>query len=78
MSNTLPRISLDEDVEDADWIKHNRWDLPTTVAGLLKALGVEAGTPAEKRSAVARLMRLPAGSMMPASLRRSLRQARLL
>ena len=79
MPNNLPRIAIDEDINDADWIKRNRWDLPTSTGPFLRALGVEdTAPPSEKRRAVVRFMQLPASSMMPASLRRSLRQARLL
>jgi hypothetical protein len=74
--SALPSVYPDDD--SADWVKVRTWDGPTSVAGLLAALGVKDSPPAAKRGAVQHFMRLPAAASMPASLRRSLRQAGLL
>lgn len=53
-------IRVDEHIEDADWIKARRWDLPTTLEGLL-----EFHTPERLRH----LLELPAAAPMPEALR---------
>lgn len=80
MSNSLPRIPIDDDIRDADWVKRARWDLPTSVGPFLWAIGAgDQRMPiAERRAAVDRFMALPAAAMMPTSLRRSLERAGLL
>lgn len=80
MRNALPRIAIDEDVADADWVKQALWDLPRALGPFLAAIGAgDQRVPiAERRRAVARFMVLPAARMMPASLRSSLERAGLL
>lgn len=77
MRNSLPTIRIDEDIEDADWIKGARWDLPRALGPFLEAIQAGPQGPGQ-RAAVQRFMALPAARMMPQSLRLSLERAGLL
>lgn len=54
-------IQVDEHIENADWIKARRWDLPTTLAGLIELY------PA--KDDLRHLLELPAAVPMPPELR---------
>jgi hypothetical protein len=54
-------INLDNNIRNSDWIKHETWDLPTTVEGVLRVIGG-----ADKWE---HFKTLPAYKPMPESLR---------
>lgn len=56
-------------MENEDWLRSMTWDLPTSLPGLLFALGVGNDPPDHQREALSRLIRLPAWKPCPESLK---------
>lgn len=56
----MAEINLDDSDLNADWIKSRTWDLPTSLAGLLDAVGVDR---------LDHFLTLPAAKPMPEELK---------
>ena len=56
----MAEINLDDSDLNADWIKSRTWDLPTSLAGFLDAVGVDR---------LDHFLTLPAAKPMPEELR---------
>jgi hypothetical protein len=56
----MAEINLDDSDLNADWIKSRTWDLPTSLTGLLDAVGVDR---------LDHFLTLPAAKPMPEELR---------
>lgn len=63
-------IAVEDNDEDADWIKLRQWDLPTELVGLLQAIAPGADQRAQK-DALSHLMTLPAWQAAPDALQQS-------
>ena len=59
-------INLDGSIENADWLKHRSWDMPTTLGGLLDIIGTSSAS-------IEHYLTLPSSKAMPEGL-----QARLM
>ena len=64
-------LDLDAALSNADWTKRS-WDLPTTLDGLLYALGASASSESKQKAELAHFLQLPAAKAIPQDLRRSI------
>lgn len=59
---------IEDDDDDADWIKAGRWDLPADFRGLMLSLAPDAPV-RDQKAQLAKLMSLPSWGAAPAMVK---------